>query len=125
MTRPIFEPSTPRKVGGLQWGEDQLYRRPPLGTGGCSEGPWQNVGDLSLFEGDWQDIDVTLIPTRFRTFCDETEIELACTGTAGTTIFTLPVGYRPTQAQPGIVGDGSSTGAQNILVNTDGTVNAL
>lgn len=57
MTRPLFEPSTPRQVAGLSWGEDQLYRRPPIppaDAGGdfawlaCNTQPTVGSGGLSI-----------------------------------------------------------------------------
>ncbi len=124
MSRPVIDPTTQRTLTRHRYDKDQLQRRPPIG-GGCSEGPWHYVDADGLFENGWADINGSLVLTRFRTFCDEVEIELCCEGPAGVTIFTLPVGFRPLVDQPGIVGDGTGTGAQNIQVLSDGSVFAL
>lgn len=47
MTRPLFEPSTPRQVAGLAWGEDQLQRRPPIPSASLNL-PWAWVGEQTL-----------------------------------------------------------------------------
>ncbi len=122
--KPLNERTQGTENAYLGWSDNQLFRRPPTSAGGCDPGPWHYVGDPGEppFEGDWAN---DLYLTRFRQVCDETEIELSCEGTGGSTIFTLPVGYRPGTSQPGIVSDGTSTGAQGIVVFSDGTVNAL
>jgi len=122
--KPITEPSQGRENSYLGWSSNQLFRRPPASSGGCNEGSWHYVGDPGepAYEGDWQD---NLSFTRFRTVCDETEIEISATGTSGTVIFTLPTGYAPSISIYAIVGDGSSTGSHNVVVYSDGTVNSL
>ena len=124
MTRPLAEPTSPRTQARHGYGIGQLQRRPDAGGGGCDEGPWHYVGDPGepAYEGDWQD---NLSFTRFRTVCDETEIEISATGTSGSVIFTLPAGYAPSISIYAIVGDGSSTGSHNVVVYSDGTVNSL
>ena len=42
MTQPIQEPSTPRSISKLTWGENQLFRRPA--PAGSDNRPWARLG---------------------------------------------------------------------------------
>lgn len=121
--KPIQEQSQGSRNSYLGWSSDQLQRRPPPAPGGsCEVGEWHYVGEAGepAFEGDWLAAGDGF--TRFRSFCDETEIELSCEGTSASTIFTLPAAFCPTANTYGTVGDGTSNGAQNIEVFTTGEV---
>lgn len=97
-----------------------------MGGGGCDEGPWHYVDAVGEppFENGWTNRGGGYVPTRFRTICDEVEIEIEATGPQGTVVFTLPTGFTPPYIIEGTVGDGTAKGAQNIQVNPDGTVYA-
>lgn len=123
--RPATRPGVDRSLGDHEE-RIRALERAPGGGGGCDEGPWHNVGedDEPPFEGDWANLGGDRVPTRFRTVCDEVEIEIAATGTSASVIFTLPEGFRPAYTMEGTISDGTPGGVQNITVGTDGTVYA-
>lgn len=118
-------PSTPRNVARGAVRSANLERR--FVEGGTFEaGEWHYVGEDGEppFEGDWANIGGGRVPTRFRTFGDETEIELACNGTPASDIFVLPLDWRPSYVMEGTVSDGTPNGVQNITVSPNGHVYA-
>ncbi len=78
---------------------------PPLvlGTIATIGSGWHLVGGVGepAFQNSWGNLGAGFQPVRFRRQGDEVTIEgVAAGGGLGTTVFTLPVGYRPLAIKP-------------------------
>lgn len=94
--------------------------------GGGNDGPWHNVGDPGEppFENSWTNALGDEAPVSFiLTANGWVQIRGGFTGGAdGTTVFTLPVGYRPAYRQEMVIPTTSATDFATVVVGTDGTV---
>ena len=94
---------------------------------GSKRGSWHNVGDVGepAFQNSWVNRGGTTRPARFRLDGDVVRLEGAVsTGTNGTTIFTLPAGYRPTAEVviPIRLNDGGVEFVAYLFVQSSGAV---
>lgn len=60
MTQPIQEPATQRSIGALQWGQNQLFRRPDPNAGGGTSVvhmfAWNYDSDNTVPTDTWTDV---------------------------------------------------------------------
>lgn len=112
------------KSDGLYIVDDAGAETGPLGTGGGGGG-----GDASWTNVTYQNSWVTYVslgdPVQYRKLSSGLVViqGAASSGTAGSAIFTLPVGYRPTATLViPIRATGTANTIRDLTVNTDGTV---
>lgn len=114
-------------IARLQGDVDELQR---LGASrwGSPVGAWHYVGAASepAFQNSWVNR-ASARTARFRLEGDKVRVEgSVSTGTNGTTIFTLPTGYRPTALVviPIRLNDGGTEFVAYLLIDTAGAVSA-